>query len=126
LIAISGGEPLLLDAKNVYNNDLHRESWSIFYQDVRVGTIGWRAGVAVEVDQWGWSLSFYPGLEPGQRGYQARRRRRDVAYWPVSEVATSLVEVGLSGHRGLDLHTPSSSRFCPKQACLNRRVFLVL
>jgi hypothetical protein len=51
-----------------HNNDLHRESLSIFYQDVRVGTIGWRAGVPVEVDQWGWSLSFYPDLEPGQRG----------------------------------------------------------
>jgi hypothetical protein len=49
------------------NNDPHRESWSIYYDDVRVGTIGKRAGVPVEVDQWGWSLGFYPGLEPGQR-----------------------------------------------------------
>lgn len=24
------------------------------------------AGVTVEVDQWGWSLGFYPGLKPGQ------------------------------------------------------------
>jgi hypothetical protein len=49
------------------NNDPHRESWSIYYDDVRVGTIGKRAGVPVEVDLWGWSLGFYPGLEPGQR-----------------------------------------------------------
>jgi hypothetical protein len=49
------------------NNDPHRESWSIYYDDVRVGTIGKRAGVLVAVDQWGWSLGFYPGLEPGQR-----------------------------------------------------------
>jgi hypothetical protein len=48
------------------STDAHRESWSIYYDDVRVGTIGKRAGVLVEVDQWGWSLGFYPGLEPGQ------------------------------------------------------------
>ena len=49
------------------NNDPHRESWSIYYDDVRIGTIARRAGVPVEVDQLGWSLGFYPGLEPGQR-----------------------------------------------------------
>jgi hypothetical protein len=48
------------------STDPHRESWSIYRGDVRVGTIGKRAGVPVEFDQWGWSLSFYPGLEPGQ------------------------------------------------------------
>ena len=49
------------------NNDPHRESWSVYCDDVGIGTIGKRAGVPVEVDQWGWSLGFYPGLEPGQR-----------------------------------------------------------
>jgi hypothetical protein len=49
------------------SSDPHRESWSIYYDDVGIGTIGKRAGVPVEVDQWGWSLGFYPGLEPGQR-----------------------------------------------------------
>ena len=48
-------------------DDTHRESWSIYYDDIRVGTIGRRAGVPIEVDQWGWSCGFYPGLEPGQR-----------------------------------------------------------
>jgi hypothetical protein len=48
------------------NNDPHRESWGIYYDDVRVGTIGKRAGVPVEVDQWGWSCGFYPGLDPAQ------------------------------------------------------------
>jgi len=48
------------------STDPHRESWSIYYGDVRIGTIGERAGVPGEVDQWGWSLGFYPGLEPGQ------------------------------------------------------------
>jgi hypothetical protein len=43
------------------SDDPHRESWTIFYDDVRVGTIGKRAGVPVDVDQWGWSCGFYPG-----------------------------------------------------------------
>jgi hypothetical protein len=34
---------------------------------VRIGTIGKRAGVPIDVDQWGWSCGFYPGLNPGQR-----------------------------------------------------------
>jgi hypothetical protein len=49
------------------STDPHRESWSVYFDHVRVGTIGKRAGVPVDVDQWGWSLGFYPGLEPGQR-----------------------------------------------------------
>jgi hypothetical protein len=48
------------------SDDPHRESWTISYDDVRVGTIGRRAGVPVNVDQWGWSCGFYPGLHPGQ------------------------------------------------------------
>jgi hypothetical protein len=48
------------------DND-HRESWNIYYGDVRVGWIGQRAGVPVDVDQWGWSCGFYPGLYPGQQ-----------------------------------------------------------
>jgi hypothetical protein len=47
------------------DND-HSESWSVYYGDVRIGWIGQRAGVPVDVDQWGWSCSFYPGLHPGQ------------------------------------------------------------
>ena len=37
------------------SKDPHAESWQIFYGDVQVGTIGMRAGVPVDVDQWGWS-----------------------------------------------------------------------
>jgi hypothetical protein len=44
--------------------DANAESWRIYYGDVRIGWIGLRAGVAVDVDQWGWSL--YPGTEPDQ------------------------------------------------------------
>ena len=42
----------------------HAETWHIFFTDVRVGTIGVRAGVPVHADQWGWSIGFYPGMEP--------------------------------------------------------------
>jgi hypothetical protein len=42
----------------------HREVWHVYYGDVRVGTIGIRAGVPIDVDQWGWSCGFYPGVEP--------------------------------------------------------------
>jgi hypothetical protein len=31
-----------------------------------VGTIGTRAGVPVDVDQWGWGCGFYPESEPGE------------------------------------------------------------
>jgi hypothetical protein len=44
----------------------HNETWHVYYGDVRVGTIGQRAGVPVDVDEWGWSCGFYPGLEPRQ------------------------------------------------------------
>ncbi|MBR0882935.1 hypothetical protein JQ608_38640 [Bradyrhizobium liaoningense] len=43
----------------------HEESWHIYSGDVRIGTIGARAGVPVHADQWGWSIGFYPGMEPG-------------------------------------------------------------
>jgi hypothetical protein len=68
------------------SDDTHRESWTIFYDDVRVGTIGKRAGVPVDVDQWGWSCGFYPGLHPGQHrsgtaeNFEAARAGLE-AYW---------------------------------------------
>jgi hypothetical protein len=43
--------------------------WHVYYGDVQVGTIAERAGVPVDVDQWGWSCGFYPGLDPGQHRY---------------------------------------------------------
>jgi hypothetical protein len=41
--------------------EAHQEVW---HGDVRVGTIGGRAGVPVDVDQWGWSCGFYPMAGP--------------------------------------------------------------
>jgi hypothetical protein len=40
--------------------DRHQECWHVFYDDVRVGTITERAGVPVDVDQWGWTCGFHP------------------------------------------------------------------
>jgi hypothetical protein len=47
----------------------HQVTWHVYYGDVRVGSIGERAGVPVDVDQWQWSCGFYPGLYPGQHRY---------------------------------------------------------
>jgi hypothetical protein len=46
--------------------DSHRESWSIYCDDVRVGTIAKSGGVPLESERWNWSCGLYPGVEPGQ------------------------------------------------------------
>ena len=56
------------------SDDPHREGWHVYYGDVRVGTIGKRAGVPVDVDQWGWSCGFYPGLHPGQHRHRTAEK----------------------------------------------------
>jgi hypothetical protein len=40
--------------------DIHQECWHVYYGDTRVGTITERAGVPHDVDQWLWSVGFYP------------------------------------------------------------------
>jgi hypothetical protein len=47
----------------------HHVTWHVYCGDVHVGTIGERAGVPVDVDKWGWSCGFTPGLSPGQHRY---------------------------------------------------------
>jgi hypothetical protein len=44
---------------------VHQETWHIYYGDVRIGSIGERAGVPNSSPQWGWNCGFYPGMEPG-------------------------------------------------------------
>jgi hypothetical protein len=44
----------------------HQKGWDVYFGDVRIGHIGTRAGVPVDVDQWRWSLGFYPGTDVGQ------------------------------------------------------------
>jgi hypothetical protein len=34
-----------------------QEAWIIHYDDIRVGSIGMRAGVPADKDQWGWSVA---------------------------------------------------------------------
>jgi integrase len=41
------------------------DCWKVYYGDVRVGTIAVRAGVPVDVDQWGWQCGFYPPSHQG-------------------------------------------------------------
>jgi hypothetical protein len=43
-----------------------QDCWRIFYGDICVGTIGRRAGVPNDVDQWEWGCGFYPGTDPGE------------------------------------------------------------
>lgn len=47
--------------------DRHQECWRVFHGDVQVGTIGERAGVPVEVDQWGWYCGFFPTIDQDLR-----------------------------------------------------------
>ena len=52
------------------------ETWHIYYGGIRVGMIGIRRGVRVDVDQWGWHCGFYPlshsGKEEGRKWPQPR------------------------------------------------------
>ena len=44
-----------------------------------------------------------------------------VSFWPISEVATPLIDVGLVGYCGLDLLTLRFSHFDPEQPCRDPR-----
>jgi len=46
--------------------EAHQQTWYVDYGDVQVGTTSMRAGVPVDVDQWGWSCGFYPGTHPDE------------------------------------------------------------
>jgi hypothetical protein len=43
------------------------EHWLILADDVEIGSIGKRAGVPVHVDQWQWTVAFYPASHRGIR-----------------------------------------------------------
>jgi hypothetical protein len=49
------------------SDNSHQETWSIYFDDVRIGQIGMRAGVPTSAEQWAWSLGFYPGTDIGNR-----------------------------------------------------------
>jgi hypothetical protein len=62
----------------------HQECWHVYHGDFRVGTIGERAGVPHDVDQWGWDVGFYP--VDHRTGYD---RSRD---WRPSGIAATFEE----------------------------------
>ncbi|QDP20650.1 hypothetical protein [Bradyrhizobium cosmicum] len=41
------------------------DTWHVYREDVRIGTIGRCSGVPSSSDQWFWSVGFYPGLDVG-------------------------------------------------------------
>jgi hypothetical protein len=47
--------------------DARHECWRVYYGDINVGTIGLRAGVPINVDQWSWSCGFFPLSHRGRR-----------------------------------------------------------
>lgn len=47
--------------------DKDPESWRIFYGDIEIGWVGERAGVPVDVEQWGWHCGFFPLSHRGVR-----------------------------------------------------------
>jgi len=48
------------------SDDSHREVWLVYFGDVRVGSIGERAGAPVDVDQWQWRCGIHPGCSPSE------------------------------------------------------------
>jgi hypothetical protein len=72
----------------------HQVTWHIYYGDVRIGSIGERAGVPLDVDRWGWNVGFYPGSEPGElrRGtapdFFTARREFEIAWREFSGTKT--------------------------------------
>ncbi len=44
--------------------DRREERWDVFYGDVRVGSIGLRAGVPADREPWDWACGFWPGADP--------------------------------------------------------------
>jgi hypothetical protein len=65
-----------------------------YFGDVRVGTLGQRAGVPVDVDQWRWSCGFSPGCGPGEHrhgtapDFFTARREFEIAWRELSATKT--------------------------------------
>jgi hypothetical protein len=71
-----------------------QETWHVYYGGVHVGTIGERAGVPVDVDQWEWTCGFYPGCEPSEHqhgtapDFFTARREFEIAWRALSAKKT--------------------------------------
>jgi hypothetical protein len=57
-------------------HDRQSEHWLIFDDRIEIGCDGRRAGVPVHVNQWQWTISFYP---PSHRGVRAEGTATDFA-----------------------------------------------
>ena len=55
------------------SDNFRQETWHVYYDDVRVGTISERAGAPVEVVQSKWSRGFYPGQHRPERRQALRK-----------------------------------------------------
>lgn len=95
--AVSWGMPTLTRRRQ---HDRHQECWQIYFGDVCVGTIGERAGVPVEVDQWGWHCGFAPAIDGGLRagGTAASLEQARAAF--ATALECFLNRTGLSDDRG--------------------------
>jgi hypothetical protein len=60
-------DPIRLTRRRADNQ--HQETWNVYYGDVLVGSIYERAGVPNDVEPWGWTCGFHPGMGPGQHTY---------------------------------------------------------
>ncbi len=62
------------------------DCWHVYYGDIHIGEMATRPGVPVHVDQWGWSVGFYPldhrGKTRGGTGatFEAARAAFDAAW----------------------------------------------
>ncbi|MCK1622413.1 hypothetical protein IVA98_03970 [Bradyrhizobium sp. 160] len=48
-----------------------QDGWHVYFEDVRIGQIGRRAGIPNHTDAWGWTLGIHPGLRLSQAGSAA-------------------------------------------------------
>jgi hypothetical protein len=81
------------------DREAHAESWHVYYGDVRVGTIGMRAGVPVDADQWALRLLSGHGQSPTSKrhGQHVQGSARDIS----KGVAAAFADVNRSQFSGL-------------------------
>jgi hypothetical protein len=99
------------------------DCWHIYYGDVRVGTIAARAGVPVDVDQWGWQCGLYPPSHHGRHTegtaetFEQARAEFEAAWKEYSQNARKLILKNIDarkhGRRGnMRCGTPAAG--CPR------------
>ena len=88
--------------------DQHVEHWLIFADDIRIGSIGLRSGVPVQVDQWQWNIAPYPASHRGIRdGGTARSfaEAREAFEQAWREISPKITEADRLEHRRERAHT---------------------